>query len=138
MVQRALRQGTERLLATQFGEIQDATERDDATTWQRVDGWQEGSLSTEQPWVAGIYQTDDRLMARNRPAAEDATARIETEQLDRLLAGLNYRIVEDNLQTGRSLVAEIWRVFVGLLLVALVAEALLCLPDVRPQKLVTA
>jgi hypothetical protein len=138
MVQRALLEGAQRLLAAQFGEIDAADTNNSADVWQQVDGWQEGSLSTEQRYVAGVYQAGQKLVARNRPATEDTTGTLALEQLDRLLSGLNYRIVQDSLQGGRSLVAEIWRVFVGLLLFALLAEASLCLPDVRPKKLVPA
>jgi hypothetical protein len=138
MVQRAMREGSQRLLATQFGEIGSTDPPAVEEPWRRVEGWQEGSLSTEQRHVAGIYQAGELLRARNRPANEDTTGTLGDDQLDRLLTGLNYRIVRDSLQQGRSLVAEIWRVFAGLLLVALIAEAALCLPDVRPKKLVIA
>ncbi len=138
MVQRALAAGTQRLLAAQFGEIDPRNTSTNSPAGQRLEGWPEGSLSTEQPLVAGIYDVSERLLARNRPKSEDSTGTVGLRQLDQLLAGLNYRIVQDRLQSGRSLVAEIWRMFVGLLLVALVAEACLCLPDVRPRKLVPA
>jgi hypothetical protein len=137
MVQRAMLEGTQRLVAAQFGEIGGDTPAAPDGLGQRIEGWPEGSLSTEQPHVAGVYQADDRLIARNRPASEDSTGNVSSDRLDELLAGLNYRVVQDTLQGGRSLVAEIWRVFVGLLLMALIAEACLCLPDVRPKKLVT-
>jgi hypothetical protein len=138
MVQRALFEGAQRLLAAQFGEIGSFPTPAANDAWQRIEGWQEGSLSTEQRLVAGVYQAGDQLLARNRPATEDTTGTVTVEQLDRSLAGLNYRLVQDTVQGGRSLVAEIWRAFVGLMLLALIAEAFLCLPDVRPKKLVPA
>lgn len=143
MIQRALRAGAERVLANQFGEIKGAkTGANESSSnriaWERVNGWPEGALSTEQPYVAGVYRNGDRLIAQNRPLFEDSTARLSDEQLERIMGGLNYRVVRDSVSGSRSLVAEIWRVFSIVLLLALIVEAWLCLPDVRPKKLVTA
>jgi hypothetical protein len=134
MVQRALRLGSQRALAAQFGEIGAADPPSPPASWRSRDGWPESDLSTQHQHVAGVYQAGERLLARNRPANEDTTGTLNHDQLERLFSGLNYRIVQDNLQQGRSLVAEIWRLFAGLVVVALIAEAGLCLPDVRPAK----
>jgi hypothetical protein len=83
--------------------------------------------------VAGIYRdTSDRWLVRNRPASEDQGGVLRSDQLESLFAGLNYRIVTDSMQASRSLVSEIWRLFAAGLIVALLAECLLCLPDVQP------
>jgi hypothetical protein len=137
-IQRALAAGAERLMAQQFGEIDLTAVGAAATGWDRVDGWPEGSLSTEQAHVAGVYRAGERLLVRNRPPEEDTTGLVTREQLAQSFAGLNYHLVEDTIGGRRSLVAEIWRGFAVLLLVALIVEGALCLPDVRPRKWVPA
>ncbi|MCA9197028.1 MAG: BatA domain-containing protein [Planctomycetales bacterium] len=137
MVQRALADGAERLLESQFGLIGDQLVDEDAPAWQRIDGWEEGTLSSEQRFIAGIYQEGDRLLARNRPPAEDNPGTLTSSELERLFGGLNYRIVQDQVEGASSLVSEIWQAFVLLLLIALIVEAALCLPDVRTKKVVT-
>lgn len=136
MVQRALQQGSERLVGNQFGELDRVPWPSESGNVTTIDAWPEAQVSTEQPYVAGIYQRADRWIARNRPVSEDQGGTLRTDQLETLFAGLNYRIVQDTMQATRSLVAEIWRVFAVLLILALIAEAALCLPDVRPTKAV--
>ena len=52
-------------------------------------------------------------------------------QLDQLFAGLEYRRIDDTAESGRSLTNEIWRTFLILMALALIGEALLCLPSRR-------
>jgi hypothetical protein len=128
-MQRVLRDGTQRLLLEQFGVIGQAPTPASAARWQALEGWPEGRLSTQQPLVAGIYEDEARFVARNRPASEDTIGTVTRPQLDQLLAGLNFRLVEDSLEGGRGLITEIWRAFAIALLLALLAEGILCLPD---------
>jgi hypothetical protein len=134
LVQRALQLGSQRALAAQIGEIGTDQRRGAAESWRRVDGWPEGRVSTERGLIAGVYRAGEQLLARNRPASEDTTGTLGDDQLHQLFAGLDYRVVHDQLKQSRSLVAEIWRPFACLLVIALIAEAALCLPDVRSHK----
>ena len=68
----------------------------------------------------------------NRPATEDNVETIDNEQLEQLLQGLPYRQVEEEIGSASALASEIWRVFVLLMAVALIVEALLCLPEKKP------
>ena len=138
MIQRALDQGVERLLQSQLGVVGDrVASSDDDKPWKQVDGWPEGSLSTQQKFVAGVFDVDEKLVARNRPQIEDVGGPVPSNELDRLFTGLEYSIVQDTVRKSSSLVSEIWRLFVTLLILALIVEAALCLPDVRPKKLIT-
>lgn len=80
---------------------------------------------------AGILSDGIRLMALNRPLTEDAGATLGDAQLDQLFAGLEYRRIDDTAESGRSLTNEIWRTFLILMALALIGEALLCLPSRR-------
>ncbi len=97
--------------------------------WQRVSG-EDDRLSTEAAYQRGVYQADDRLLAVNRPAAEDEGAVLADARVDELFRDLNYLRVEDQAGNLGSLVQEIWRAFLLAMLIALILEAVLCLPRV--------
>ncbi len=127
-VQRALAAGAEVLgRAKQF----DAgpTNADLPTGWNRLSEGTEG-LSTEPTYHRGAYGAADYLMAVNRPAAEDHAAALDSSRVDDLFRGLNFVRVDDQAGNVNSLIQEIWRVFLMAMLIALIAEAALCLPKV--------
>jgi hypothetical protein len=99
----------------------------DPATWRRLAGDSE-SISTDYPLHRGVYEAGDRLLAVNRPAAEDQAPVLADRRVDGLFRGLNYLRVEDRAGSLGSLIQEIWRMFLATMMVALVAEAALCLP----------
>ena len=62
----------------------------------------------------------------------DRSNSIPKEKVDELFAGLDFRIIDDQLGSKKSLATEIWKIFVVLMGLALLAEAILCLPP-KPQ-----
>jgi hypothetical protein len=96
-------------------------------TWTRLNQ-DDDRLSTEAAFQRGVYQAGDRLLAVNRPAAEDNAQVLPAARVDALFRGLNYTRVEDQAGSLASLVQEIWRAFLVAMLVALILEAVLCLP----------
>ncbi|HEY4313170.1 MAG TPA: BatA domain-containing protein [Pirellulales bacterium] len=100
---------------------------EDPTSWTRVVDTDQG-LSTEAAYQRGVYRDHDRLLAVNRPSAEDDAKIMSDERVAELFHGLNYARVDDEAGNVGSLVQEIWRAFLGTMLVALVLEAALCLP----------
>ena len=88
-------------------------------------------MSTEKPFHAGAFQYGEKWIALNRPVAEDAVATLDSATVDRLFSGLDYRQVEDQVGNTSSLASEIWRTFLFVMSLALVAEAWLCLPERR-------
>jgi hypothetical protein len=125
-VQRALAAGSAVLgKARQLDAGQAGDESSDS--WTRVSE-QVDRLSTEAASQCGVYQAGDRLLAVNRPAAEDHAQVLADTRVDELFHGLNYVRVEDQAGNLNSLVQEIWRAFLLAMLVALVVEAVLCLP----------
>ena len=83
------------------------------------------------PLRAGVFSSGDRLVALNRPPGEDQPQTLSTTELDELFAGLDYHVLNDTLENGRSLTNEVWRTFLVLVALALVGEALLCMPPRR-------
>jgi hypothetical protein len=90
-----------------------------------------GGASTEAAWQAGVYASAGRLVAINRPPAEDAATIASPERIDGLFRGLAYTRVEGRAGRGDSIVQEIWRAFLIAMLLALVGEGLLSLPRRR-------
>jgi len=101
--------------------------------WQRLAGSAE-ALSSEAGLHAGVYSAAGRLVAVNRPAAEDAGRVTAAERIDGLFRGLSVTRITGRAGGIDSLVQEIWRAFLIAMLGALIVEGLLSLPRRRlPQ-----
>ena len=102
---------------------------EDPAKWKRIAGADTG-LSTEYALHAGVYQSGggERLLAVNRPAREDAAPVLADSRVAELFRGLDFSRVDDQAGRVSSLVQEIWRLFLATMLVAMVAEAVLCMP----------
>lgn len=102
-----------------------------------VSQWHSAVMATGAPVGAGlalhsgVVASDDKLVALNRPPGEDVAETVSTSALNELFAGLDFRVLTDTLEEGRSLTSEIWRTFLLAMAAALVAEALLCMPPQR-------
>jgi hypothetical protein len=130
-IQRALAAGAAELV--QARQLSAGSDFPPATAdiWQRVAGSAE-ALSTEYPFHAGVYSADQQMLAVNRGEAEDRTAVLSDARVAALFRGLDFDRVDDQAGNLQSLAREIWRVCLATMVVALVAEAGLCLP--RPPR----
>ena len=86
---------------------------------------------------AGAYEVtplrgDPLLFALNRPNSEDSAKTLSDEGIKSLLEGVDYRQISDELGSGSSLAAEVWRAFLLAMALALIVEAALCLPP-KPE-----
>jgi hypothetical protein len=132
LVQRALAAGSSALGSTRQLTAGEPA-RGDATVWTRVAGGGD-ALSTEYPYHGGVYEAGERLLAVNRAAAEEAAPVLAGERVAQLFRGLDFARVDDSAGSIGSLIQEIWRAFLVAMMVALVAEALLCVPKAaRPR-----
>jgi hypothetical protein len=95
--------------------------------WNRLAGPAD-ALSTEIGRHAGVFAAEDRLVAVNRPADEDAGRIAADERIDGLFRDLSYARLTGTAGSTDSLVQEIWRAFLIAMVLALIAEGLLCLP----------
>ena len=73
-------------------------------------------------------------MAINRPLAEDRLEILDKGRVAEVFGSLQYRHVEDQVNSGSDLASEIWRAFLLAMAFALILEALLCLPDQRMRR----
>jgi hypothetical protein len=95
--------------------------------WNRLAGPAD-SLSTEIGRHAGVFAAEERLVAVNRPADEDAGRIAADERVDGLFRDLTFSRITGKAGSTDSLVQEIWRAFLIAMVLALIAEGLLCLP----------
>ncbi len=100
--------------------------------WQQVLG-PEDVLSTEYPLQGGVYNDGDKLISINRAISEDQTSTVDDTQLYELFQGLSFTKVESIAGKAGSIVREVWRVFLVLMIIAMILEAAMCIPKIaRP------
>lgn len=125
LVQRALALGAQSLASTRdLAAAGFASEA--APGWQRLAG-DDDALSTEYALHRGVYADGERLLAVNRPTAEDMAPVLQDASVEQLFEGLDFSRVDGEAGSLASLVHEIWRLFLGCMLLALLVEAALCL-----------
>jgi hypothetical protein len=131
MIQRAIEQGTLSLGRTRgidAGSLAASSPANiDLEGWQTL-GTSGSSLSSEIGFQPGVFQSEKNLIAINRSNLEDQPDSVASEQIDKLFEGLPLTKVEQKTGSASSLVREVWRLFVMLMIAALIAEAILCMP----------
>lgn len=128
MLQRLLLAGGRRLQPAASVVCGELGPSDLARQWVSVDSTRPKDIRTE----AGVYRSGDRLLAVNRPAAEDEPDVIAPEEARKLFGGLPVQTLEERRLEGEALQGEIWRVFVFAMLLFLIAEGILILPARQP------
>lgn len=128
MIQRAVARG-----AAALGEARQyecGTLPDSLTTgWTPLDDRSQQVLLSQRAINAGLYETADASFALNRPLSEDAVETVSNESLEQVMSGLNYTRIDDKAGSAMALASEVWRTFLMLMIIALMAEALLCVPE---------
>lgn len=128
MLQRALSKGAAVLsksLSLVCGEVTAAV----TDAWQPLDDLSAEILLSERATTAGLYEHAGTLIALNRPLQEDLTAIVNDEQLAQMLGDIRYTSITDEAGSSLALASEVWRIFLALMIAALMLEALLCIPD---------
>lgn len=128
---RVLAAGSERLDAMRMLHVGENAARPlPGETRTRLD-----SYGTADPanatYEAGVHQLGQRMVAVNRPLAEDDLAVASREQLDLMLAGSGYTLFDQAGEADASSSRDVWQSFLVAMLLFLLAEAWLCLPK-RP------
>ncbi len=139
-VQRIITAGADRFNASYLATVgTDASQPLAGETRSRLDDY-----GTPNPanaaYESGIFRLGERLLAINRPAQEDNLEILSREQLDQVLSGTNYTLLDQAGQANDpSLSKDVWRAFLIAVLLLLISEAILCLPkkstaQILPQK----
>ncbi|MFT5095372.1 MAG: hypothetical protein ACI93T_004219 [Porticoccaceae bacterium] len=100
--------------------------------WKQIIG-PEDALSTDYAHQSGIYSAGEKLLAVNRGSAEDQTRVLDDGRLAGLFSGLSFNRVDDQAGSFEGLIQEVWRMFLVAMLIALIVEAILCMPRRVPQ-----
>ena len=88
------------------------------------------------PHDAGVFRLGERLVAINRPLMEDAPEVATKDNLDAMLEGTGYRLLDQAGQAADpSLSTDMWRAFLLAVLFFLISEALLCLPKKQKEEI---
>ncbi|MDB4555694.1 hypothetical protein N9005_00415 [Akkermansiaceae bacterium] len=125
-VQRLLEKGTDRLHAgyRAIAGSEKAKLRGDEVR-DRLDAFEDYEPALGA-YRAGVYRLGERVIAVNRPAAENSPLRVNGEALDTLLEGTSYSLFEST-KDDDNLVSPVWWAFLITVLFFLLAEAILCL-----------
>jgi hypothetical protein len=124
MMQRLLQSGSRRLQQATAMACGELSVLDQARHWERVDGGGPNDVRTQ----AGVYRSGDRLLAVNRPVAEDSPDVLEATEARTLFGALPLQMLQEKRSQATDLQGEIWRVFLVTMLLFLVAEGALILP----------
>ena len=109
-----------------------AAASDQPVNWKQTSG-PEDALSTDYAHQSGIYSSDEKLLAVNRHQAEDESRVLSEEKIAGLFKGLNFNRVDDQAGSFEGLIQEVWRIFLVAMLIALMVEAILCMPRRVPK-----
>jgi len=100
------------------------------TPWDALAGADQ-AVSTDYAYHQGVYAAGERLLAVNRESVEDRAPVLADSRVAGLFQGLEFARVDDRAGSIRSLIQEIWRLFLAAMIVAMIVEAALCFPKVR-------
>ena len=129
MLQRLLQEGARRLQQVALISCGELSAADQARQWVSVDS----TAHKDIRFQAGVYKSGDRMMAVNRPAAEDDPEMVESGEMRKLFGDLPMQMFQDRRVETGQLEGEIWRMFLFLMLLLILVEGILILPAARPQ-----
>ena len=128
MVQRSLAQGSGSLgKARQLDCSQLISQQ--VSEWKPLDAESNATRPSRRSLVSGVFPNGEILLALNRPEVEDSVEILTDESLQRIFGELDYTRIDDRTGSRSDLASEVWRLFLLLMIVALLAEALLCIPE---------
>ena len=91
------------------------------------------SINSHPLQLAGVKRVGERIVATNRPAAEDDPSHLSEDRLEDLLDGTNFSVFENDGSSDPSATDPVWQLFLIVALAFLIIEALLCL-NKKPKK----
>jgi hypothetical protein len=126
MAQRMLQSGARRLQSAVMATCGDLPPGLAQMAWTAV-----SSGARDPKLHAGVYKAGNRFLAVNRPAEEDAPERLDAQRATALFGDLPAQVFRDVGTRADQLQGEIWRLFLFGMLVFLLVEGWLILPQRR-------
>jgi len=99
------------------------------TPWKLVAPIENAPSISQHGLHAGVYQNEGYWAAVNRSLDEDHSKTTRVGTVDELFDGLPYQRIDDSVGNTSSLANEIWRIFLITMVLALILEAALCMPE---------
>ena len=128
MLQRLLAAGSRRLQRDSVAECGQVGAGDLQLEWTSAETGQRGDVQTQ----AGVYQSGDRWLVVNRPAAENEPGQVEDGAVAGLFGTLPFQLFQAQ-RDDTALQGEIWRMFLFMMLLALLVEAWLIRPSLMTE-----
>lgn len=125
MLQRLMLKGGRRLQQYEALVCGELSTGDQTRHWTSVDT----AASKDIRVQAGVYKSGERMVAVNRPASEDEPGVMEMQEARRLFEGLPFHLFQESQGTSEQMQSEFWRVFLFGMLLFLLAEGVLILPQ---------
>lgn len=101
----------------------------DVENWRPLDE-RLNEVLLSQRWInVGAYAQGERQVALARPEAEDLANVLDADQVNGLFEGLDFRRVEQQTGGSGALTSEVWRAVLAVMVLAMLIEAALCLPE---------
>ncbi|TWU47306.1 hypothetical protein Poly51_51060 [Rubripirellula tenax] len=126
MIQRALESGA-RSLRNIGQQTSGESDADAAANFNPIAS-RDDRMSTERAFTAGVYVDDAKWLAINRGRAEDQSPVVDDTAVDQLFGDLVLDRIDQSAGNTNSIVEEVWRAFLVIMLIAMIGEACLCLP----------
>lgn len=136
MLQRALAEGS-RSLAVASQRNAGPGVLADRNQWEPVAPTDDAPHFSQRGLHAGVYKDGEYWAAINRSQVEDMAQTVPVATVDALFDGISYRRIDADVGDTSALASELWRIFLIAMAVALVAEAVLSLPNRRSGSLQT-
>jgi hypothetical protein len=127
MLQRMLQSGARRLQNAVMATCGDLPASLAQMSWTAVSG----GAASDPKLHAGVYKSGDRFLAVNRSATEDTPERLDPQRATALFGDLPAQIFRDVGSRADQLQGEVWRLFLFGMLLFLLAEGWLILPQTR-------
>jgi len=124
MIQRILSDGGARLSKTVFSECGNSVMENGRMEIRDLDPSEQKNFKIN----SGVYKYGDKVLVLNRPSSEDVQEYAGTTELDDILKGISFSTLHEKSGRDSNISTEIWKAFLILMLLFLVAEAFLCMP----------
>lgn len=127
MMHRALEQGAAGLAANKQLETGDDS-MTQTEQWKPLEFNIDSVAQDQRAFYAGVYQTGERVIAVNRPVSEDTAGAVDEATIAEVLGRDTVNLIQTSTNALSGLTNEIWKLFVILMIVALIAEGWFSLP----------
>lgn len=132
MFQRALEKG-----ASAMGKskqlVTGSTTIKDSHLWVPLELNQSVVAEDQRAYFAGVYEKDGEVIAINRPVSEDSAGTIDPAAITKVLGEDSFDLVTTSASSLAGLTNEIWKLFVIVMVIALIAEGWFSLPTKRSK-----